>query len=278
MVQFKGIIALDIDGTLTTKKHFLASHVADYLNGLIEKQWCVILITGRSFTYATKILEHFKYPLYCGVQNGSALYEYPSKKQLFKSYLPASLLKELELNTPFMIELGYEQGDECFYNAKRFPPQELAYVHFRQQISLCKWTAVEKFSTLPIAHFAQGKTFANREAMEMITQHFASRFSDEYKVTVLTDDCREDSYVIHLNHKEANKGCAISKFRQCIGSHLPVIAAGNDNNDFEMVRDAQVGIAMPDSPSSLLEVATIRALGGPEEGIVEALEQAQRLL
>ena len=241
------------------------------------------MITGRSFSYATKILEHFNYPLYCGVQNGSAMYEYPTKKQVFRSYLPATLLQEIEetaarIATPFMIELGYEQGDECFYNAKAFSPAELAYVHFRQQISLCKWTAVESLSALPIAHFAQGKVFADLATTEQITEHFSKVHDEDFKITVLRDDARADHFVIHFNHKEANKGHAIEKLHTHLNAKLPVIAAGNDLNDLEMVRDATVGIAMPDSPPELLQCAKIRAQAGPEEGIIEAIEQAIKLL
>jgi hydroxymethylpyrimidine pyrophosphatase-like HAD family hydrolase len=279
MRTFKGIIALDIDGTLTTRKHFLAPHVAHYLNHLNDTGWCLLLITGRSFTYASKILEHFHSPLYCGVQNGSAIYEFPTKRQLLKSYLPGSCLKELdestkEIKTPFIVELGYEQGDECFYTAHLFSPDELAYVHFRQQISLCRWTSVDSIATLPISFFAQGKALARAEAARGIESFFERRYPDLFKVTVLEDDCRTDGYIVHLNHKEANKGCAVQKFKKMIGADLPVISAGNDNNDFEIIRDAEVGIAMPGSPKKLLECAKILAKAGPEEGIVEALQEA----
>jgi HAD superfamily hydrolase (TIGR01484 family) len=283
MRTFKGIIALDIDGTLTTRKHFLAPHVADYLNFLNESGWCLFLITGRSFTYASKILEHIHSPLYCGVQNGSAVYEFPSKRQLFKNYLPSSCLQELEkqveeLHTPFIIELGYEQGDECFYTAHRFPPEELAYLHFRQQISLCKWTSVDSLASLPISFFAQGKAIAKGDVAYQVEALLNERYPELFKVTLLVDDCREKGYLIHLNHIEANKGLAMQKFRSMISPGLPIISAGNDNNDYEMIRDADIGIAMPGSPTRLLECAKIQAKAGPEEGIVEALEEAIRRL
>ena len=45
MSRFKGIIALDIDGTITVQKHFLETSVKNYLNELIASGWCLIFIT-----------------------------------------------------------------------------------------------------------------------------------------------------------------------------------------------------------------------------------------
>ena len=44
----KGIIALDIDGTITVEHHSIEPEVVRYLSGLAAEGWKMIFITGRT--------------------------------------------------------------------------------------------------------------------------------------------------------------------------------------------------------------------------------------
>ena len=96
MDKFKGIIALDIDGTITSSKDALEPEVGRYLNQLTAEGWRIIFITGRTYSFAKPILVDIEGDFFVAVQNGAALYEMPQEKCVKKNDLSTELLGRLE--------------------------------------------------------------------------------------------------------------------------------------------------------------------------------------
>ena len=78
----RGIIALDIDGTLTDETHCIDEAVVELLTKLHQEGWILIFITGRPFAWGYRSLNVLKIPYYLSVQNGAILLEMPSQKVL----------------------------------------------------------------------------------------------------------------------------------------------------------------------------------------------------
>ncbi|MFN0065627.1 MAG: HAD family hydrolase [Chlamydiales bacterium] len=277
MEGFKGIVALDIDGTITKSRHDLHKDVSNFLNHLITEGWCVMFITGRTLAFARPIFSQIEGCFYCGVQNGAALYEMPEEKQLFRHYLSQEMIPELEqffhaINRPLLFEAGHERGDICYYRPTDFSENDMHYIRFREEISLTKWVARKSFYDLDLPEFAVAKYFAEKTQALWIANELEREFS--LNVIVINDAFKPGSYLAHVNHKDASKGNILQEFRHTLGHELRVISAGDDYNDLTMLMESDVKIVMENAPCSLLAVADIVAPGVDRQGIVTALKEA----
>ena len=77
--------------------------------------------------------------------------------------------------------------------------------------------------------------------------------------------------VVELGVKGVNKGTAMSEVLQHFGaSPAQAIAIGDSANDFEMVRDAGIGITLAGGAGKLSEIADWIAPSIEEDGVAAA--------
>ena len=275
MKRFKGIIALDIDGTLTNAKHELELPVQNYINGLIEEGWCLVFMTGRTFSFAYPLLAGLRGNYFFAPQNGSALYGMPEEACIMKRYLPGPLLERItpffhEQKIGFLVEAGREYGDICYYKPEDFTQEELEYLDFRSRISLGKWEPLQSFANLPIAEFAVVKYFAPESQAETLAQILSQ---NQLNVIVIRDPFRLGFHMALVNAPHASKGQVLADFIEMHPKGLPVIAAGDDYNDVEMLKNSMVKIIMQSAPAELHQLADILAPPAESQGIIQGLEQ-----
>jgi HAD superfamily hydrolase (TIGR01484 family) len=274
--SFKGIIALDIDGTVTVSKHSMEMEVADYLNSLIGKGWCLIFLTGRTYAFALPILSSLRGEYFFSPQNGASLYKMPVKEEIFRNYLPVSLLQVLDPlfkkhMSGLLVESGRENDDICYYKPADFNKREMEYLAFRQKIAPEKWIPVNAFHSLPIQEFAVGKYFAKKETALNISKEIL--LSMNLSVIVIRDPFRQGYYLAHINALGASKGAILEIFKKR-EPHLPVISAGDDYNDLEMLEKSMIKIVMKNGPEKLHKLADVLAPPASEQGIIKGLEEA----
>ena len=275
MKRFKGIIALDIDGTLTNARHKLELSVQNYINRLIKEGWCLIFMTGRTFSFAYPLLAGFRGNYFFAPQNGSALYNMPKEECLMKRYLPASILEKAipyfqDLGIGLLVEAGREYGDVCYYKPDEFTSNELEYLDLRSQISLGRWEPLQSFSDLPLSEFAVMKYFATESQAVTLAQKLSQ---SSLKVTVIRDPFRSGFYMALVNALGASKGDVLATFIALHPKGLPVIAAGDDYNDVEMLKNSRVKIIMQSAPAEMHGLADILAPPAESQGIIQGLEQ-----
>ena len=277
MHAFKGIIALDIDGTITVSRHTLDAQVKNYLNELILEGWRLVFITGRTFAFSMSVISPIEGSYFLAVQNGAALYEMPGARCIKKNYLDRSLLFQLDTlfqnrGCGLLVESGMENADICYYKPSDFSAKELDYISFRSQISLAEWKGVSSFEELSIKEFAVGKFFADEKTAIEISEKALTLFP--VSVIVIRDPFRDGHHLAHINDKRTSKGAALEA---CISLHpfgLPIIAAGDDYNDVEMLEKSTVKIVMENGPIKLRQIADIVAPSVEKQGIIEGLKAA----
>jgi len=276
MKRFRGMIALDIDGTITIEKHVLEKEVCDYLNSLIEDGWLLTFVTGRTFSFAKPLLASLKGIFFFAVQNGAALFQMPEEKLLKKHYINAQFLSKLDVvflkeAGGLLVESGKEKGDICFYKPADFTEKELEYIGFRIEISPEKWIPVDSFEELDIAEFAVGKFFAKKEKAHEIAERIHKISPNAFNIEVIRDPFRAGWHLAHVNDRKASKGKILSDL-----AHLGElkIAAGDDYNDREMLQKAKVKIVMENAPLEMRELADIVAPAAEKQGIIFALKEA----
>jgi len=266
--SYKGTIALDIDGTITESAHDLPLPVKNYLEKLAREGWCLLFLTGRTFSFASTVVSSLACPFFLGVQNGAALLEMQSRNCLFTNYLQRDPLLEKiaqEEGIGFLIESGVLNNDICYYRKEDFTEEELVYLEFRKKISRAPWEMLSSFDALPIASFPVIKYFSTKEKAEA----FKAKCLNVNHITT-KDPFRPPYYLTLISDKGATKENVLEKR----AFPRPLIAAGDDWNDLGLLKVAAIGIAMPHAPHALREVAKLIA----NEGIVAALEEAIRRL
>lgn len=273
----RGIIALDIDGTITAQAHELESKVVDALDRFAKEGWLLIFITGRPFQWGFMTLEPLPCPYALAVQNGALLLEMPSRKILIRKYLNQEILPKLEkmsqeCETDFVVYSGLENEDWCYYRSAFLPAPWQTYGLQRAAFLGEKWQPLQTFSDLPVAQFSSVKFFAKDKSAFMISQRLEKELG--LHAPPNRDPFNPDVFVIQATHPQATKGDVLKEFIQEMKVSGPIIAAGDDHNDRSMLQAAHVKIVMANAPPDILEMADIVAPPATQQGIIQGLSEA----
>jgi len=272
--HMKGLLAFDIDGTLTHRLEWIDPKIVHYLKKLAADQWQIAFLTGRTFSFAEKIIHKFDFPYLIAVQNGADIIEMPSKKSLKQNYLSAAIIPEIEQayegeKEDFIIYSGIEKGDFCYFRPSRFSDKVLKYLKVLESFS-SPWHpsdfAFEKGSSFPLI-----KAFGEKEAMEKLHRRLIQQPALE--VSLIRDPVDPSLYLNLITDQNASKGHSLHFLKEHFQSPV-VIAAGDDHNDLKMLQEADVAICIETAPSEVLAVADLIAKPAESLGIIEALEVA----
>ena len=121
----RGIIASDIDKTLTNKDHVIPNEVINYLKKCYIRGFEIVFITGRTFSFSKNALMACDFPYHLGVQNGAEVIKMPEREFCMQKFLSKDLVlkicEQIEfIDRDFVIYSGVELGDFCYYNPSKF--------------------------------------------------------------------------------------------------------------------------------------------------------------
>lgn len=273
----KGLIALDIDGTVVVEMGHITPEVRQYLHSLAEEGWAFVFITGRTFHFAEKILSPLSFPYYLAVQNGAAILKMPDRTLVSKKYLDKTVIPSMraicqDLPTDFVVYSGYERNDVCYFRPTQFSSEFLKYLKERSIAFNEVWEENASFEHLKIDEFPSVKCFGTIDYADQLAKRIQSELN--LHVPVIKDPFREGYYVIQATHPEVNKGQALEDIIRFIDYKGIVIAAGDDNNDRSMLAKAAVRIVMATAPVEMQRKAHIIAPDASKNGIIDGLEKA----
>jgi Cof subfamily protein (haloacid dehalogenase superfamily) len=273
----KGIIALDIDGTITVDHHFISTQVVAFLESLENNGWQLFFITGRTFKWGYEVLRYINCPYYFAVQNGAIILEMPSRKIISTRYLDSNVIPLMEMAcvgepSNFVIYAGHEYEDYCYYRPKTFEPEMLAYIQKRKDVLRELWIEVDSFESLPMNQFASVKAFGTFASAQRIIERIEEKIKEH--VPLIRDPFQNDCYVVQVTHSKVNKGEAVKDLKKRLNPSAFVIAAGDDNNDRSMLAIADFKIVMATAPEDMRLSAHMVAPSALENGIIEGLTVA----
>lgn len=277
----QGLIALDIDGTLTQPGQAVPWETAKFLKQLAHDKWQLVFITGRTFQFGSRALGHLQFPYYMVVQNGAITIEMPTQQVVNKKYLDQSIIPVMQQicdgqASDFVIYTGFEHNDRCYYRSRYFSAPLLEYLQQRTSTFQESWMDVPSFNNLDVDAFPSVKCFGMLpEATEL-----ARRIEQQLglHVPLIRDPFNESYFVAQATHPDVSKGQAIRDLIALLNHPGPIIAAGDDYNDISMLDVADVKIVMATAPSEMLLGADIIAPSAAEHGIIAGLNAAIQLL
>lgn len=277
----KVVFASDIDKTLTDERHIIPDEVVVYLEELYKKGWEIVLLTGRTFSFAMMSVEKMSFPFYLAVQNGAEVLKMPEKEIVFQTFMKNSIASQVDriyhhYEEDFLIYSGLEMGDFCYYRTSKFSPFYLDYLEKLKKISAADWVEISSLHDIKQSGFPLIKCLGPHFSLEKIR----GKLLDDKSVasTLITDTVDSSLSILLLTHTEVDKGSVLKKMKEKYQWNCKVIGAGDDNNDITLLQAADIGIAMKTGSKDLQMHADIIANSSFELGILEALEKAQTLL
>jgi len=276
----QGCLALDIDGTLTDGAHALPDKTRCFLEQSYQQGWQLLFITGRTYAFGILPLKPLQVPFCFAPQQGSLLLEMPEKRIICRHDLPHALLYDLsKLCESRAVDLvafaGFETGDKVYY-VKSMVRDLSIQKGFRPRGGEV-WNGLNSWADFPVSSFPLARISGARHECRLLASRLAKL--DGIHVTQIKDPFDPDDDLILITDAQAHKGAALKSFLDAKGwEHLPVIAAGNDNNDIQLLQEATVAIAISGSPQELLAHADIVAAPVAYEGIVPALQAAMQTI
>ncbi|MCH9613604.1 MAG: hypothetical protein SP1CHLAM54_06090 [Chlamydiia bacterium] len=236
-------IALDIDGTLTNENHVVSQEVTDFLHELYDRGFEIMLVTGRAFALARNGFTRLDFPFKLAVQNGADVIQMPDEIHLESYHLNSTVALELDkYHRAYLAYQGYHKKDYTYYRPQYFSEEALFYFAEMEKRMNHPFIACDHIPGEPKSLI---KCLGSKMELDFDIEGVES--------SLIRDPFNDDYYFRLITHKEATKGGAVKR-------HLtkrPIIAAGDDMNDFSMLKVADIAIAKAHAPDALKEVADI---------------------
>lgn len=273
----KIIFASDIDNTLTDKRHLIPDEVALYLTELHEKNCEIIFLTGRTFSFAYRSLDKFSFPYHLAVQHGAEVLQMPEKKILMRNFLPIEIVFEVEMMAECIVYSGFETGDFCYCRRERYSKEMQDYFALLEEKASAPWVNVADWKEVKQKSIPLIKCFdSDPKRLNKVQKKLHQRV--KINSAIIQDTVDPSLYILLITHSDACKGKSLEKLLTLKGWDYPIIAAGDDNNDIELLKRGTISIAMEKGPEALKKEADIIAKSSHENGIIEALEKAREML
>lgn len=272
----KGIIASDIDGTITDSPFHMPDTIKETFHRAYDAGWRLIFITGRPYVWGIKPLLALDFPYYIAVINGANLIEMPSGKLIEEKLISKKSLPLIDKicekhKTDYVVYSGYSCEDIVYYRPERFDQEERDYLNKRTSHVGETWVSIEDYQDTPCDGFASIKCFGDATRCQALAKELEDTL--ELHVPVIRDPFGDKRYVAQATEKSCTKGLALERFARLVKNEGPIIAAGDDINDITMLQSAQIRIVMSTAPPEVLALADIIAKPAAEGGLAKVLDQ-----
>ena len=267
------LIGFDLDDTLLDSNKEISD--IKEVKSLIKKGIKIVLCSGRPFSKKTE--EYYQElgideGLFCAY-NGTVIYDIKTKEIVYENSLNKDELffimdtvnKAIEI-TKKKIDVGdlalciHHNGDIFATNTNQYI--ELEANLNKNTLHICD------FLKEGINDACKFMVDANPDVISILFPHIKEALGDKYNVMV-SMPC-----FIEIIKKESNKYQGLLEVAKRYGiKENEIMAFGDSMNDYELVRDAYIGIAMENSVSEVKKVANFVTDTNDNHGVKKALEK-----
>ena len=263
------LLALDIDGTILRDDGTISPLMIEVLRKIQEEKGVLItLASGRLFQSMQALAQTLEVKVPIISSNGAAIADPKTGQKLFYRPIPLSTAKSvlayLEDHLPRDLLVNHENG---FYinrhNSLLRIPDPSPWV--RERLARC--TVVDRladgvhFEPLKISILEE--TARIPETVARLQQGYAS----------VLNIFPSSEFSIDLNAYQVSKGQTLARLAARLGIRREeIMAAGNAENDLDMIQFSGVGIAMANAPQRVREAADLVAGDNNEDGLALLLK------
>lgn len=246
------VIYLDIDGTIIdSKKHSIPDSAKKALNMLMEKGYQLCIATGRRFESIDKeVMDLYLWDGYV-CDNGHDILD-KKKTLIYEKYFDKELIqKTIDISNQTGVSVELKTFDDYFLVTSRNKAVEKAYKYFGMREPKLK----------------RNMSYDNIIAMMLFGEKESSyeRFSLIEEIEVHPGiQCYAD-----VTMKGYNKAKGIKKSLEALKKQK-YIAIGDSMNDYDMLREASVSIAMGNGENKLKAISDYVTKNIEDDGILYA--------
>ncbi len=257
------LLITDIDGTVLNEKCEYTPKLKNLFQEITKKGVKVVLATGRMFMGADPVREELglNTPVVCyqGAmirEKDNILYEKSVSSDIVKEIIKISREKNFHLNLYNNDKLIVEDDNKLFMKD---------YTNGRHTT----YTVVNSFDEVKLGVVSKllAIVYDERELLNL-RDEMQERFKNKLAVV------RSHKYYLEFTDKNATKGSALNFLKEYWGiKKEEVMASGDQDNDFEMLKNAGIKIAMGNASEKLKSIADYVCPPINEDGLSNAIER-----
>ena len=273
MHKTKGIIALDLDGTLLNSKKELSEGNLAALKKAADAGWEIVPTTGRFYGGMPDFIRGLPFVHYAITINGAYVEDLLEGNEIYTAEMPyeqaIDIMKYLDKlpviydcymdNDAFMTESLKAKVDEIVEN----PCIRKMFYDLRKPVPELKEFLVNRGQDVQKIQFFTKDANLRLELLEELPKVFEN-------IAVSSSSPQN----IEINQAKATKGLALVALAEYLGlDRSKTIAMGDGLNDISMLEEAGIGIAMANGCDEALTAADWVTGHCDEDGVAKAIEK-----
>jgi Cof subfamily protein (haloacid dehalogenase superfamily) len=264
------LLVLDIDGTIAGESNSIREPIKAAIQLAQDQGIQVALATGRMYHSALPFYHDIGSKLPLIAYNGAFIKD----PQTQKNYRELSVTPDIAIALLDHLEQPQFKSRldvHCYYDDQLYVKEITLETERYKLRSGAKPVVVPDLRS--IAERSSLKLLVVTQEAPLIQElmtHFSDRFSeDELHVTQSTE------IYLELTHPQANKGLAVRHLAEDILGFAPeqVMAIGDNFNDLEMLKYAEIGVAMGNAPPEVQAIADWVTIDVEEDGVAIAIQK-----
>lgn len=281
------LIAIDLDGTLLNSYGEITKANKEAIKYALDKGIKVVLASGRD----QKTMENISYQLeindFLIAGNGACVYDIKLKRNIYESYIEKekalNIIKICKENSIFfniytsegIITESLNYNVMVFNNENYYKPNDI-----RTNIDIVddiySYIDNNDFKILKIIICDENKIIFNniieklkklKNVVVMDVEHMSKKI-----IRIGTEESKLEYFYTEVTNKDTNKWNAIQFLaKELMIRENEIICIGDNINDFEMVKNAGVGIAMKNSALEKQKIADYITEDNNSDGVKKAI-------
>ncbi len=276
MKKAAGLLAVDVDGTLLTDHGSITDKVSEALEKAVLLSWEVIIASGRTFHAAKPIIEKLPFLRYAVMNNGACIMNVQDFDVVYIEKIPSIIVEEVVFITrehgviPILYDSNIE--DQHVY----YDTVENACKYFKWYINKDTRCVRVKDVMNCTENIMQIGMLDSKDAIFSVKEALA-----DVETTVMTlpfesahfGGKNHDYWFLQIVGKGARKNIALRRLVELL--RIPdgrLVAVGDNYNDADMIRDADIGVAMGNAPEEIKKLASVIVASNNHSGLAQVVD------
>ena len=281
------LIALDLDGTLLNSYGEITKINREAIKDAQDKGVEVILASGRDPRTMERISKDLDINSYLIAGNGANVFDIKLQKNIYENYIDVEkalkIIKICKENTIFfsiyttqeIITEGIKYNIKVFNNENSYRPEEQR-TNIKVIQDIYEYVEKKKPSILKIIICDEDRIIFNHIIETMKTVEDVEVLEVEHmskKIIRIGDEqIPVEYFYTEVTNKDSNKWTAIKYLiKQLNIKEEEVICIGDNMNDYEMVKNAGIGIVMSGSALEKQDIADYVTEDNNSDGVGKAI-------
>ncbi|MBR5571698.1 MAG: Cof-type HAD-IIB family hydrolase [Oscillospiraceae bacterium] len=271
--NYKGIIALDLDGTLLNSDKELTEGNLRALYHAHEAGFAIVPTTGRFFGGMPQIIRDLPFLRYAITVNGAAVADILTGEVIYSAEIPAARAIAImdAMDSQRVLYDCYQNNDAFMSAAHKARIDEMIFnPHYREMIHRLR---------KPVPDLKAHITASGRDVQKVqlfmpdnaLRLRLMAALPTMFEALAVSSSISEN---IEINDEKAHKGAALLALADHLGLRREdTYAFGDGLNDLTMLRDAGVGIAMANAEPEAKAAADRLTRSCDEDGVACGIDE-----